>query len=115
MVGAGMTTDADHFISEFFGTGNLVLPGGDLQQANGAYVAPYVAPLQAGLKRPLILPRKVPGGRTDAYVVCWDMAQVGSMRALIEAFVAHSFVAFDGRTARLSAEDYRGRDSGTCG
>jgi len=105
MVGAGMTTDADHFISEFFGTGNLVLPGGDLQQANGAYVAPYVAPLQAGLKRPLILPRKVPGGRTDAYVVCWDMAQVGSMRALIEAFVAHSFVAFDGRTARLSAED----------
>jgi hypothetical protein len=105
MVGARMTTDADRFISKFFGTGNLVLPGGDLQQADGAYLAPYLAPLQAGLRRPLILPRKVPSGRTDAYVVCWDMAQTGSMRALIEAFVAHSFVPFDGRTAQLSAED----------
>lgn len=101
-----MTVSVDGFLSAFFGAGNSVLPEADFSHPiRGEYVAKFVAPLRQGLRRPVILPRQHDNGRTDAYVITWDATQTTSIRAIIEAFVAHSIVPFDGRVARLQPDD----------
>lgn len=100
-----MTIAVDDFLEHFFGPGNTVLPGADFSHARGEYVAQFVAPLRDGMRRPLFLPRQQDNDRTDAYVITWHVAQAASVRAMLEAFVAHSVVPFDGRVARLQADD----------
>jgi hypothetical protein len=100
-----MTVTADDFLSAFFGPGNDALPGADIHHPNGAYIAPFLEPLRSGIRRSLILPRRHANGRTDAYVVNWDTSQTATMRGMLEAFVAHSIVPFDGRVARLNESD----------
>jgi hypothetical protein len=94
----------DEFLATFFGPGNLVLPDGDFEGEVGRRLAPYLEPLRLGTRTPLVLPRRT-GEVTDAYVVCWDRSQAASLRAILEAFVAHSYVAFDGRPRRLDSAD----------
>ncbi len=93
------------FIRGFFGPGNSALPGADLSGPRGPRVEPYLAPLLAGVRRVMVLPRTHPDGRTDAYVIAWDAAEAARTRRLIEAFVGYSLVSFDGRLSRLSADD----------
>ncbi|WP_336031211.1 hypothetical protein [Geodermatophilus sp. FMUSA9-8] len=100
-----MTIAVDDFLEHFFGRGNTVLPGADFSHARGDYVAQFVAPLREGVRRPVFLPRQEDNGRTDAYVITWHVAQAASVRAMLEAFVAHSVVPFDGRVARLRPDD----------
>ncbi|SMO89109.1 hypothetical protein SAMN06273567_106146 [Geodermatophilus aquaeductus] len=100
-----MTIAVDDFLEQFFGPGNSVLPGADFSHARGDYVAQFVAPLREGVRRPVFLPRQEDNGRTDAYVISWHVAQAASVRAMLEAFVAHSIVPFDGRVARLQPDD----------
>ena len=95
---------ADEFLAAFFGPGNLVLPDADFTGEVGRRLAPYLEPLRSGTKTPVVLPRRT-GQFADAYVICWDRSQAASLRATIEAFVAHSYVPFDGRPRRLDSAD----------
>lgn len=97
-------TPVDEFLAAFFGPGNLVLPDADFAGEVGRRLAPYLEPLRLGTKTPVVLPRRT-GQITDAYVLCWDRSQSSSLRPTIEAFVAHSYVPFDGRLRRLDAAD----------
>lgn len=94
----------DDFLSAFFGPGNLVLPGLDFNSDAGRKLAPYVEPLRSGTRVPIVLPRRT-AEFADAYVICWDQSQANSLRATLYAFVAHSYVPFDGRLARLDPAD----------
>src|SRR4051794_22295528 len=94
----------DDFLTAFFGPGNHVLPSLDFTTEAGQKLAPYIEPLRSGTRIPIILPRQT-GEVADAYVICWDQTQAGSLRATLEAFVAHSYVAFDGRPTRLNPDD----------
>lgn len=100
-----VTTGSDVFVRQFFGPGNAALPEGDLDGPRGSRVRLYLAPLLAGVRRAMILPRTWPDGRTDAYVIAWDPAEATQTRRLIEAFVGHSLVPFDGRLSRLRDDD----------
>ncbi|MCH6470690.1 hypothetical protein [Sinomonas terrae] len=95
---------ADEFLAVFFGPGNLVLPDLNFEGEVGRRLTPYLEPLRQGTKTPLVLPRRT-REITDAYVICWDRHQATSLRAILEAFVAHSYVAFDGRPRRLDPAD----------
>lgn len=97
-------TTADEFVTAFFGPGNQVLAGSSIDGEVGRRLKPYLQPLRLGTQTPIILPRRT-DGEADAYVICWSRPQAASMRATIEAFVAHSYVAFDGRPRRLDAAD----------
>lgn len=97
-------TAGDEFLAAFFGPGNLVLPDSDFAGDVGRRLAPYLEPLRLGTRTPVVLPRRT-SDVADAYVICWDRAQAASLRATIEAFVAHSYVPFDGRPKRLDAAD----------
>ena len=94
----------DDFLADFFGPGNLVLPGLDFDSEAGQKLAPYLEPLRSGTRVPVVLPRRT-ADLVDAYVICWDQTQAGSLRPILEAFVAHSYVPFDGRPTRLRADD----------
>lgn len=94
----------DEFLAAFFGPGNLVLPDRNFEGEVGRRLTPYLEPLRRGTKTPLVLPRRTRDA-TDAYVICWDRSQAASLRAILEAFVAHSYVAFDGRPRRLDPTD----------
>ena len=98
-------TAVDDFLAAFFGPGNDAVPGGDLSSEVGGRLVPNVAPLRAGARTPIVLPRKQPGSGYDAYVICWDSAQAAATRALVESFVAHSYAPFDGRPHRLDPAD----------
>lgn len=95
---------ADEFLAAFFGRGNRVLPDRNFEGEVGRRLTPYLEPLRRGTKTPLVLPRRT-REITDAYVICWDRSQAASLRAILEAFVAHSYVAFDGRPRRLDPND----------
>lgn len=95
---------ADDFLAAFFGPGNNVLPSLDFNTDVGQRLDPYLEPLRSGTRIPIILPRQT-AEFADAYVICWDNAQAGSLRPTLEAFVAHSYVPFDGRPARLNPDD----------
>lgn len=94
----------NEFLAAFFGQGNLVLPDRNFEGEVGRRLAPYLEPLRRGTKTPLVLPRRT-REITDAYVICWDRLQAASLRSILEAFVAHSYVAFDGRPRRLDQTD----------
>lgn len=94
----------DDFLAAFFGPGNLVLPSLDFTTRAGQKLAPYVEPLRSGTRIPIVLPRRT-AELADAYVICWDQTQANSLRPTLEAFVAHSYVAFDGRPIRLDPAD----------
>lgn len=95
------------FINAFFGPGNLVFPDRDLAGPVGRRMQPYLEPLEIeGVDVPLVLPRRrTEDGPTEAYVICWDGRQATSMRAKLRAFVAHSFVDFDGHLSQLAPDD----------
>jgi hypothetical protein len=94
----------DDFLAAFFGPGNLVLPTLDFTTEAGQKLDPYLEPLRSGIRIPIVLPRRT-GEFADAYIICWDRPQASSMRSTLEAFVAHSYVAFDGRPVRLNSAD----------
>lgn len=94
----------DDFLATFFGPGNLVLPSLDFNSATGQKLAPYLEPLRSGIRVPVVLPRRT-AEFADAYVICWDQTQANWLRPVLDAFVAHSYVAFDGRPTRLRADD----------
>lgn len=94
----------DDFLAGFFGSGNLVLPSLDFDSEAGQKLAPYLEPLRSGTRVPIVLPRRT-AEFADAYVICWDQAQANSLRAILGAFVAHSYVPFDGRPTGLRADD----------
>ena len=100
-----MIADPSTFVEGFFGPGNAALPGADLNGPRGPRIQLYLAPLLAGVRRAMILPRTYPDGRTDAYVVAWDTAEAAQLRRLIDAFVGYSLVPFDGRLSRLREGD----------
>jgi hypothetical protein len=94
----------DDFLAGFFGPGNDVLPDRDFSGATGQRLVRWLEPLRSGRRVPVVLPRRVHGAH-HAYVLCWDRAQATAVRATLEAFVAHSYAPFDGRTARLDPSD----------
>lgn len=95
---------SDEFLAAFFGPGNNVLGTGPAAERVRERLTPYVEPIHRGEHRPVILPRRT-GTEPDAYLICRDRRQAAWFRATVEAFVAHSFVAFDGRVRRLDAAD----------
>jgi hypothetical protein len=97
-------TNVDDFLATFFGPGNLALPGPDFTTEAGRKLDPYLEPLRSGTRVPIVLPRRTEEF-ADAYIICWDQTQASSMRPTVEAFVAHSYVAFDGRPTRLNPAD----------
>lgn len=94
----------DEFLAAFFGPGNLVLPDLDFTGEAGQRLTPYIEPLRSGTRLPIVLPRRTEQF-ADAYIICWDQTQASSLRPTLEAFVAHSYVPFDGRPARLNPAD----------
>lgn len=97
-------TNVDDFLATFFGPGNLALPAPDFTTEAGRKLDHYLEPLRSGTRVPIVLPRRTEEF-ADAYIICWDQTQASSMRPTVEAFVAHSYVAFDGRPARLNPAD----------
>lgn len=94
----------DEFLEAFFGPGNLVLPDLDFNSPAGQRLSRYIEPLRSGTKTPIVLPRRT-GEFADAYIINWDHAQANAVRTALEAFVAHSYVPFDGRRTRLDSAD----------
>lgn len=94
------------FLTRFFGSPNTAWPHASPSHAAAANVAPFLEALSSRGEAPLILPRRETGWPAAAYyVICWDTAHAGRVRALLEASVAHHWVPFDGRVATLRGED----------
>ncbi|MBA3431011.1 MAG: hypothetical protein H0U16_05965 [Actinobacteria bacterium] len=97
---------ADEFLPRFFGDGNGVWPGMDQSNPVVPALAPYLQALAYPGECPVILPRRrLIGLQSEMYVIGQDTAHAGRIRALLEASVAHHWVAFVGRVARLDPKD----------
>lgn len=102
MIGA----TARDFLGRFFGPPNMVWPDVSPSHAVAASVAPFLEALSLRGEAPLVLPRRETGWPTAVYyVICWDVAHAGRVRALLEASVAHHWARFDGRVSALSIQD----------
>ena len=100
------TLTTDEFVSRFFSPPNVVWPNADPDLAIARTVEPFLKALSKRGECPLILPRRDTSSPTTVlYVVCWDTAHAGRVRALLEAAVAHNWCPFDGRVAPLNPED----------
>jgi hypothetical protein len=97
----------DDFLKRFFSPPNRLWPIMDPDSPVAATMVPFLAALPRPGECPLILPcrRTDPAEPTTVYVVCWDTAHAGRIRALLEAAVAHHWCRFDGRVARLDSAD----------
>lgn len=94
------------FLARFFGPPNTVWPDATPSHAAAGNVAPFLEALSLRGEAPLILPRRETGWPAAAYyVICWDTAHAGRVRALLEASVAHHWAPFDGRVTALRSDD----------
>ena len=98
---------SEEFLQRFFSPPNVVWPGMAPGVSVAATILPFLAALSTPGECPVILPCRRPdqGEPTAVYVVCWNTAHAGRVRALLESAVAHHWCAFDGRVARLDSAD----------
>lgn len=102
---APMTSEA--FLQRFFAPPNLIWPFTDPTSPVAKTMLAFLSALTERGECPAILPcrRNDLADATVVYVVCWDTAHAGRVRALLEAAVAHHWCRFDGRVARLDSMD----------
>lgn len=102
---APLTSEA--FLQRFFAPPNLIWPNTDPASPLAQTMVPFLSALTERGECPAILPcrRNDQAEATAVYVVCWDTAHAGRVRALLEAAVAHHWCRFDGRVARLDPMD----------
>lgn len=103
-----MTDDpAESFLGAFFAPPNTAWPNADPESPVATTLEPFLQALSNRGECPVILPRR--GGNpvepASVYVVCWDIAHAGRVRALLEAAVAHNWCHFDGRVYHLMPSD----------
>lgn len=97
---------ADEFLLRFFGEGNSIWPGLDQNSPVARTMAPFLQALAYPGECPVVLPRRrLVGLPSVIYVIGRDTAHAGRIRELLEASVAHHWVAFDGRVAVLDPKD----------
>ena len=101
------TPPTEEFLQRFFAPPNLAWPNADPDSQVAPTLMPFLRALTGRGECPAILPRRGgdPAAPTVVYVVCWDLAHAGRVRALLEASVAHHWCHFDGRVARLDPDD----------
>jgi hypothetical protein len=97
----------EEFLRRFFSPPNLAWPDTDPDSPVAATLLPFLQALSKRGECPVVLPRRGsdPAQPTAVYVVCWDVAHAGRVRALLEAAVAHHWCHFDGRVTRLDHGD----------
>lgn len=96
----------DEFTARFFSDPNITWPGQDPDAAIVGALNPFLAALAKRGECPLVLPRReVAWGAAWYYVICWDTAHAGRVRALLDAATATNWTPFDGRVARLNRQD----------
>ncbi|WP_159600113.1 protein DpdD [Agromyces humi] len=96
----------DEFITRFFSEPNVTWPGQDPSGNVAANLKPFLTALTKRGECPLILPRREASwSAARYYVICWDTAHAGRVRALIDAATATHWTPFDGRVARLNQQD----------
>lgn len=94
------------FLPRFFGPPNTVWPDASPSHAAAKNVAPFLEALSSRGEAPLVLPRRESDWPVAIYyVICWDTAHAGRVRALLEASVAHHWANFDGRVSDLRSQD----------
>ncbi|WP_020388787.1 hypothetical protein [Kribbella catacumbae] len=97
---------ADEFLLRFFGEGNSIWPGMDQNSPVAQTMAPFLQALAYPGECPVILPRRrLISLPSEIYVIGRDTAHAGRIRELLEASVAHHWVAFDGRVAVFDPTD----------
>lgn len=97
---------ADEFLFRFFGERNSIWPGMDQNSPVAQTMAPFLQALAYPGECPVILPRRrLISLPSEIYVIGRDTAHAGRIRELLEASVAHHWVAFDGRVAILDPKD----------
>lgn len=103
-----MTDDpTEMFLETFFAPPNMAWPNADPESPVATALKPFLQALTYRGECPVILPRRNgdPPAPTSVYVVCWDIAHAGRVRALLEAAVAHNWCRFDGRVYHLNRSD----------
>ncbi|RZS64541.1 hypothetical protein EV187_2928 [Agromyces ramosus] len=96
----------DHFLDAFFSVPNTTWPNREGSHPSATYLERFLGALDERGEAPLVLPRKDSGWPTAcAYIVCWTPSHAARMRTLIYAAVAQNWAEFDGRLARLRADD----------
>ncbi|WP_163618048.1 protein DpdD [Microbacterium sp. B35-30] len=96
----------DEFTARFFSDPNTTWPGQDPDAAVATALKPFLAALTKRGECPLVLPRREASWHAASYyVICWDTAHAGRVRALLDAATAANWTPFDGRVARLNRQD----------
>ena len=96
----------DQLVLQFFSSPNLVWPDMAADHRAAERITAYLGALSTRGECPLVLPRRDAVGQpVVVYVVCWDLPHAGRMRPLLQAAVADYLSPFDGRVAKLRADD----------
>ncbi|MFA4897328.1 MULTISPECIES: protein DpdD [Microbacterium] len=96
----------DEFTTRFFSAPNTAWPGHDPNVQTAAILEPFLAALTRRGECPVILPRREETWTAACYyVICWDIAHAGRVRAMLDAATSNYWAPFDGRVARLNGED----------
>jgi len=96
----------DEFTARFFSDPNITWPGQDPDAPIAGALKPFLAALAKRGECPLVLPRREASwDAAQYYVICWDTAHAGRVRALLDAATATNWTPFDGRVARLNSKD----------
>jgi len=102
-----MITVPSEFLDAFFdATHNVAWPDHRPDNAAASFLARFLDTPRLHSECPLILPRKASTETVPVtYVICADAGHATRTKALLDASVAHSMVAFTGRTASLNERD----------
>lgn len=100
------TVTPDEFLGRFFSAPNTIWPDADPGHGIVSTLRPFLTALSKRGECPVVLPRRdLAALPAEIYVICWDTAHSGRIRALLEAAVAHHWCHFDGRVAILDPDD----------
>lgn len=96
----------DEFTARFFSDPNITWPHQDPDAPIAGVLKPFLAALAKRGECPLVLPRREASwDAAQYYVICWDTAHAGRVRALLDAAIATNWTPFDGRVSRLNSND----------
>lgn len=101
-----MTLTPDEFLGRFFAAPNTIWPDANPGHGIVATLRPFLTALSKRGECPVVLPRRdLAALPAEIYVICWETAHAGRVRALLEAAVAHHWCPFDGRVVALNPAD----------
>ena len=97
-----MSEQVDQLLDGFFGPGNNI----SRAEAEGnRELGRLLDDLEAGLRVPAVLPRRMDGGIVEWFVLCGDDTALRRAQAEVVAFVGPTYGRWDGIRARLSSAD----------